>query len=388
MDSSHATPFFRFKPAAPILMFLLVLAAGCSESGPGISGQLTGAEGAEVRLAGLGARGFTDMDTVQADASGRFDIPAEALGALALDVYRVNVGKSHFFVIGDSLSSLQVTGNLPEPAGLITDLEVSGDAWTAGFTAFMQEIVQRSDSMAEAKKQMTQQGTTEEKIAGKKAYDAMRDRMMGFVKKTIRDHKNDPVGLMALEHLDLSADRALAKQVIDSTRTLMGHSAAHRNLSQRISTQPKPRQQARRNDLIKPGMPMPDISLNDPSGKQRALSDLRGKVVLVDFWASWCGPCRRENPNVVRAWNEYKDKGFEVFSVSLDKDVSKWERAIAQDGLIWPNHISDLRGWNSVATERFGISSIPHAILIDKDGTVVATHLRGSQLEAELEQLL
>ena len=102
----------------------------------------------------------------------------------------------------------------------------------------------------------------------------------------------------------------------------------------------------------------------------------------------WCGPCRRENPNVVRAWNEYKDKGFEVFSVSLDKDVSKWERAIAQDGLIWPNHISDLRGWNSVATERFGISSIPHAILIDKDGTVVATHLRGSQLEAELEQLL
>ena len=140
--------------------------------------------------------------------------------------------------------------------------------------------------------------------------------------------------------------------------------------------------------MIKPGMAMPDVALNDPTGKERALSDLRGKVVLVDFWASWCGPCRRENPNVVRAWQAYKDKGFEVFSVSLDKDVSKWERAIAQDGLVWPNHVSDLKGWNSVATGLYGISSIPHAILIDKDGTVVATHLRGSQLEAELEQLL
>jgi peroxiredoxin len=228
----------------------------------------------------------------------------------------------------------------------------------------------------------------QDQIQGKKDYDAMRERMTAFVRKTVRNHKSDPIGLMALEHLDLSADRALAQQVIDSTRTLMGHSKAHANLSQRVSKQPKPRQTARRNDLIKPGMAMPDIALNDPSGMERSLSDLRGKVVLVDFWASWCGPCRRENPNVVRAWQAYKDKGFEVFSVSLDKDVSKWQRAIDQDGLIWSNHISDLRGWNSVVTGLYGISSIPHAILIDKEGTVVATHLRGSQLEAELEQLL
>lgn len=133
---------------------------------------------------------------------------------------------------------------------------------------------------------------------------------------------------------------------------------------------------------------MPDIALNDPNGKERALSDLRGKVVLVDFWASWCGPCRRENPNVVRAYNEYKDRGFEVFSVSLDKTTEKWQRAIEQDGLIWPNHISDLKGWNSIVTDIYGISSIPHAILIDQQGTVVATHLRGSQLESALEKLL
>lgn len=192
-----------------------------------------------------------------------------------------------------------------------------------------------------------------------------------------------------MEYLNLSTDRALAKEIIDSTRTLMGHSAAHRNLSRRVNKQRKPaNQQQRRNGKITVGMAMPDIALNDPTGKQRALSDLRGKVVLVDFWASWCGPCRRENPNVVRAYNEYKDRGFEVFSVSLDKTVGKWERAIEQDGLIWPHHISDLRGWNSVVTDIYGISSIPHAILIDQQGTVVATHLRGAQLEAELDKLL
>lgn len=137
-------------------------------------------------------------------------------------------------------------------------------------------------------------------------------------------------------------------------------------------------------------LPQPDWTLPLIANGEGSVSDksFLGRVTYVDFWASWCGPCRRENPNVVRAWQAYKDKGFEVFSISLDKDVAKWERAIAQDGLLWPNHVSDLKGWNSVAASRYGISSIPHAILIDKDGTVVATHLRGSQLEAQLEQLL
>ena len=386
-----AIPFRSRRLCVPALMlisFFALCGAGCSGDPAGISGTLSGAENADVRLAVLGPRGFAEVDTVKADGSGRFSIGTDALAGMALDVYRINVDQSHFFVIGDSLSALRVEGTLPEEPGLITDLSITGDAWTAGFTGFISEVMSRTDSMTVAKQQASSGESAQEQIKGKKDYDAMRERLTNYVRKTVRDHKNDPIGLMALEHLDLSADRALAIQVIDSTRALMGHSKAHANLSQRVSKQPKPRQTSRRNDLIKPGMAMPDIALNDPSGKERSLSDLKGKVVLVDFWASWCGPCRRENPNVVRAWNAYKDKGFEVFSVSLDKDVSKWQRAIDQDGLVWPNHISDLRGWNSVVTGLYGISSIPHAILIDKDGTVVATHLRGSQLEAELEQLL
>lgn len=372
-----------------LLFALFLFTTGCAGPETGISGHIEGAGDLEVSLSVLGNRAFEKVHTVKADASGHFALPAEALQDLALDVYKVDVGGYHFFVIGDSLSSLQVEGALQEQPGLIEDLSVTGDTWTSGFTDFLSDVMALQDSLAVAKRQATGGATTEEQIAGKKDYDALKDRLNKYVQQTVREHKKDPIGLMALEHLDLSANRVLAQQVIDSTRTLMGHSKAYGNLSRRVTTQPKPRQaSSRRNDMIKPGMAMPDVALNDPTGKERALSDLRGKVVLVDFWASWCGPCRRENPNVVRAWQAYKDKGFEVFSVSLDKDVSKWERAIAQDGLVWPNHVSDLKGWNSLATGLYGISSIPHAILIDKDGTVVATHLRGSQLEAELEQLL
>ena len=365
-----------------------LFSTGCSGPSGGVTGTIEGAENAAVRLAVFEQRGFQDIDTVMADDQGAFHIEAEALRDLALDIYKVNVDDSHFFILGDSLSSLTVKGSMPDEPGLITTLAVTGDQWTAGFTDFLSGMTARQDSMAAAKVLVSNGTTTEEKIQAKRDYEALQERLTRFVRNTIREHKNDPIGLMALEHINMTAERTLAQQVIDSTRTLMGHSMAHRTLSQRVSKQRKPRQTQGRNAQIKPGMAMPDITLQDPDGQSRSLSDLRGKVVLVDFWASWCGPCRRENPNVVRAWNEYNKRGFEVFSISLDKDASKWKRAIEQDGLIWPYHISDLRGWNSVASAQYGISSIPHAILIDKDGTVVATHLRGNQLEAELEKLL
>jgi thiol-disulfide isomerase/thioredoxin len=110
--------------------------------------------------------------------------------------------------------------------------------------------------------------------------------------------------------------------------------------------------------------------------------------VLIDFWASWCGPCRRENPTVVRAYQKYKDKGFEIFSVSLDSDKTRWTQAIAQDGLVWPNHVSDLAGWRNAAAGAYGVSSIPATFLLDRNGNIVGTNLRGPALEARLSELL
>ena len=135
------------------------------------------------------------------------------------------------------------------------------------------------------------------------------------------------------------------------------------------------------------GIEAPDIELADPEGKMRKLSDLRGKVVLIDFWASWCRPCRAENPNVVRLYQKYHDKGFEIFSVSLDNNREAWIKAIADDHLVWPNHVSDLRGWSSAGGRLYGVQSIPSTVLVGPDGMVLARNLRGQQLENKLNEI-
>ena len=138
----------------------------------------------------------------------------------------------------------------------------------------------------------------------------------------------------------------------------------------------------------------PEIEQRSPSGEVMKLSSLKGKVVLVDFWASWCGPCRRENPNVVRAYKKYskakfKDaKGFEIFSVSLDNNERAWAQAIQQDGLIWKYHVSDLKKWKNEAAQRYGVNSIPASYLIDQNGVVIAKNLRGPQIDQQLDQLV
>ncbi len=141
---------------------------------------------------------------------------------------------------------------------------------------------------------------------------------------------------------------------------------------------------------IQIGQPAPDIQLEDPNGKKYALSELKGKVVLIDFWASWCRPCRIENPNVVKMYNKYNRKGFEVFSVSLDSKNAKqrWIDAIKKDGLIWPYHVSDLKKWSSAPAREYGVTGIPKTFLIDKDGKFAAIGLRGPALEPAIKKLL
>jgi peroxiredoxin len=134
------------------------------------------------------------------------------------------------------------------------------------------------------------------------------------------------------------------------------------------------------------GAVAPDFKLPTPEGGTLALSDLRGKIVLLDFWASWCGPCRMENPNVVKMYAQYKDKGFEVLGVSLDKEKAAWLQAIRQDGLTW-KHVSDLKYWQCEAARMYNVTGIPMTFLIGKDGTIIGKNLRGPALEAKLKEL-
>lgn len=130
----------------------------------------------------------------------------------------------------------------------------------------------------------------------------------------------------------------------------------------------------------------PDFTQKTPEGEELSLTDLRGKVVLVDFWASWCGPCRKENPNVVRMYKKYKDQGFEILGVSLDSKKDRWMKAIKDDKLTWP-HISDLKGWKNEAAKTYAITSIPQTVLLDAEGKILARNLRGPTLEAKLAEI-
>lgn len=135
------------------------------------------------------------------------------------------------------------------------------------------------------------------------------------------------------------------------------------------------------------GSMAPDFSIPMLNKKSIKLSSLRGKVILIDFWASWCGPCRAENPNVVKVYQDFKDKGFDILGVSLDNDVDAWQEAIKKDKLSW-QHGSDLEGWESDIVKQYSITGIPFTVLIDQHGKIIAKNLRGEQLREKLKACL
>ncbi|MDA9809476.1 TlpA family protein disulfide reductase [Flavobacteriales bacterium] len=223
-----------------------------------------------------------------------------------------------------------------------------------------------------------------------------------YLKKFINENKQSPSLIMLLGEIqspvEFQKELFIIKNIIlnqfENQKYLseINKAIENANQQQKFIKNEKSRLKKEKGQRKKMGISIgseaPEIALENASGEIISLNSLRGKVVLLDFWASWCRPCRAENPNVVKLYNKYKNQKFTVFSVSFDQEKSKWLAAIKQDQLSWPNHVSELTGWKSTPGEKYGITSIPKTFLIDKNGVIIGYDLRGEALEKKISEIL
>ncbi len=209
------------------------------------------------------------------------------------------------------------------------------------------------------------------------AYEKTSEKQLDFIRQKLMANPGSPATLFFIDKLSLDSDLDVFRKVSAALYAKYPEHSLVVDLKNRVELEEK----------LQPGNMAPEITLPDRDGKPVSLSSMRGKVVLIDFWASWCGPCRRDNPEVVRMYNRFKDKGFDIFGVSLDRDAASWLAAIEKDGLTW-THVSDLKYWQSAGAEAYGVKAIPHTVLIDREGKIIARKLRGKALEDKLEEIL
>ena len=343
-----------------------------NEDGFVIEGKLQNAEaGNKVYLLELGDQQFIARDTAEVGADGAFTFEGSVQEPT---MYRITLDQQNGLMLVLDNNKVKVQADAKDINGT-AKVEGSEDSELfQQLNKLVNESRLKQVTLEERYSQAMAAGNQDSVANIQEEYGALQMQVKDF----IAQHPSSVVAAFGTATLvDPTNDFAFA----DSMATLLNKNIPNSKYTLMLNEHLKPF----RNTAI--GQVAPDITLPTPEGGTKSLSSLRGKYVLVDFWASWCGPCRKENPNVVKMYDKYKDKGFEIFGVSLDQSKDKWEKAIADDKLPWP-HVSDLQGWQSSAAQLYNVSAIPQTVLIDPEGKIIAKGLRGEDLEQKLAVLL
>lgn len=360
-----------------VLLNILILLACSSPEQQGIliDGKVIGAsENQQLNLLKLGEVGFDAVDSTTLTKEGDFSF---SLTSQSPDFYRLELSGSqvmNVIITGDE-EVIAVTMNATDPqrstvegssaANYMQSLDSTARKMNSDVQLLNQEALQaRNSGNATELQDITEQ------------YYYLMGKHNDNMKEIIKDAYPTLTSLYGLEYLDFEQEFEFADSIVSLYKKDYANHPFASSYIERVD--------AMRSLAV--GAQAPEISLPGPDGEIVTLSSLRGKYVLIDFWAAWCRPCRMENPNVVRVYNQYKDQNFEILGVSLDRTREAWLKAIEDDGLTW-KHASDLQYFNSEAARAYQINAIPATYLVDPEGKIVEKNLRGPSLEAKLREI-
>jgi len=356
----------------------VVLLSSCNESssqeGIRIAGKVKFPQAKGIiKLEMLGQEGIAPVDTIELAADSTFEVfvKIEEPSFLRVNFYGKQVVPLVLTTQDVFIEAEAYAAQAPVTVSGSIDTEYFEKA--GRLNAKFQSDVQMLDSdYAQA---MTA-GDIEQGMAIQQQYVGIEAKFNKEMKSLIWSMGNSVSAIFALNYINPETEFAFTDSLSAKFATELPNSRFTKELITRVESMRK----------LAVGADAPEISLPDPEGVEIRLSSLRGKYVLIDFWAAWCKPCRQENPNVLASYNRYKDKGFEILGVSLDRTREAWVKAIKDDGLTW-KHVSDLQYFNSEAAATYEISAIPATYLVGPDGKIVAKNLRGSSLERKLEEI-
>lgn len=368
------------KNLLPLLALAIIGLYSCGETAGTakdeytVTGTINNAGGKTIFLDEMSLTTGTPVDTAILAEDGTFKM----VGKLPeRGLYMLRIDNQHTWLLVMGNENMNITADFDD----VMNFKVGGNAATEQLTDFILHVGNTNRKIQELNQEFMQarySGADEQTLmAMQQQYLALNDGVKNDV-KTFADTVSEPLlKVFAGSLLNVEEHYAFLKELSDEVQAEIPNSDYAKQFSDRLSDASK----------LAVGSQAPDFTLKSPKGETYQLSDLRGKVVLLDFWASWCKPCRAENPNLVNTYNKYKDQGFTVYSVSLDKNLEQWVQAIQQDGLTWPYHGSELKFWNCPVAKDYNVNSIPATFLLDENGNIIAKNLRGVALEQKLAEV-
>jgi peroxiredoxin len=365
------------------LVFIFVIAAllaGCKTKEPHyvVKGKISGADSTTFYLQKRVAGKYVKIDSAVV-LKGEFTITGGKVDypdMVFLVAKNSRMGKSFFL----ENAEIKVTGKLDS----LYDAKISGSKTQAEYDSLqssLKSVNKQYSDLYNVYQEAERQGNKAKTDSIEKQFDVLQKEMSNIEKSFVRNNPKSYVSPSIVRSLSYEMEPSEIESLIMAMDTSVAKTQLVKDLLARVAVM----------KTVSKGQKAPDFTLNDPEDKPVSLYSKIGKtkLLLVDFWASWCGPCRQENPNVVKVWKEFNKRGFNVFSVSLDRpgDKDKWMEAIKNDKLTW-THVSDLKFWDCAAAKQYAVNSIPANFLLDENGIIIERNLRGEDLYNKVKELL